>query len=208
MERKGVESSRYHRRSIRLRGWDYSEPGGYFVTICAHGRECLFGEITGGEMRLSRFGTIVRDAWNDLPNHYPHVQLDEFVVMPNHVHGIIVLTDDSIVGANSYVVGASSELAPTGTTTHKRHPLSEIIRSFKTFSARRINTIRQTPGVPVWQRNYYEHIVRNDADLNRIRAYIEHNPFQWTLDEENPDTARPEISEREVDARPKITHGG
>ena len=131
----------HHRRCIRLRGYDYSQPGAYFVTICAHGKTFrsrgrfetgpyLFGNITEGIIRLNRFGRIVELAWFDLPRHYPHVTLDAFVIMPDHVHGIIVL--------NEY-----------GDTSIKRHGLPEIVRGFKTFSARRINRLRRTPGTPV-----------------------------------------------------------
>lgn len=173
----------HHRRSIRLKGFDYSSAGGYFVTICIRNRECLLGEITTDGMRLSEYGLLVEEAWRDLPNHYRHVQLDEFVVMPNHVHGIILLVGDD----DEHTVGAGFEPAPTVPTgTHKRHPLSEIVRSLKTFSARRINAVRQMAGVPVWQRNYYEHIIRNERDLNRIRQYIIDNPAQWLYDRNNP----------------------
>ena len=160
------------RCSIRLKGYDYTQPGAYFVTICTHQRRCLFGDVVGGEMRLNELGDFVWATWHDLPNHVPHVQLDAFVVMPNHVHGIIIIRD----------VGAGSEPAPTT----KRHGLPEIVRQFKTFSARRINRRRGTPGQPVWQRNYYEHIIRHEESLNRIRDYILTNPLRWNLDRENP----------------------
>ena len=152
---------KHHRRSIRLPGYDYAQPGAYFVTICTHGRACLFGRVVDGEMRLNDAGRIVQASWDDLPNHYPHVQLDAFVTMPNHVHGIIILMDEP---------------------TTKRHPLSEIVRAFKSFSSRRINQLRGTPGTRTWQRNYYEHIIRNEGDLRRIRAYIANNPAKWFKD--------------------------
>ncbi|MBM4169554.1 MAG: transposase [Ignavibacteria bacterium] len=170
----------HHRRSIRLKGYDYSLPGGYFVTICVRHRECLLGEITTDGIRLSEYGLLVDEAWRDLPNHYRHVQLDQFVVMPNHVHGIIFLINDN-------TVGTGSEPVPTGAIdTTKRHPLSEIVRSFKTFSARRINSVRGVRGVPLWQRNYFEHIIRDERDLNRIRQYIIDNPTRWLYDRNNP----------------------
>jgi len=93
------DPNRHHRRSIRLKNYDYSQAGAYFVTICTHGHIHLFGEVVDGEMRLNPFGEIVQAVWFDLPQHYGHVQLDAFVVMPNHVHGIIVLTADPVVGA-------------------------------------------------------------------------------------------------------------
>ena len=165
------KSENHQRRSMRLRGYDYSQAGAYFVTICTHHRVSTFGEVVGGEIRLNLCGQAVVECWCQLPDHYPHARLDAFVVMPNHMHGIIGLIDD---------VGAGLKPAPT-----QRHPLSEIVRGFKTFSSRRINQLRHSPGVPVWQRNYYEHVVRNDSDLDAIRKYIVDNPAKWTDDTEN-----------------------
>ena len=163
-----------HRRgSIRLREYDYSQAGAYFITEVAHERAALFREIAGGETRLNEFGRIVERAWADLPKHYLGIQCDEFVVMPNPIHGIIVLDE--------LVVGAGFEPAPT-----RRHGLPEIVRALKTFSARRINAMRYSPGTPVWQRNYYEHVVRNDGELLRVREYILNNPLGWENDRENP----------------------
>ena len=159
----------HRRRSLRLRGYDYSWAGAYFVTVCTYNRACLFGEIVNGEMRLNGVGQVARRVWDGLPRHYRHVELDAVVVMPNHVHGILTL------------VGAGFKPAPT-----PRHGLPEIVRAFKTFSARRINGLRHTPGVPVWQRNYYEHIIRNETALNRVRQYIMDNPARWAEDPENP----------------------
>jgi REP-associated tyrosine transposase len=160
----------HHRRSIRLKEYDYSQSGAYFVTVCAWKEECLFGEIKNGEMLLNKYGGIVRNCWDDLPNHYQHAQLDEFVIMPNHVHGIIVLK-----------VGAGFKPAPT-----KQYGLPEIVRAFKAFSSRRINDIRDTCGISIWQRNYYERIIRGEKDLHSIREYIRYNPLKWEEDEENP----------------------
>ena len=184
------DPAKHHRRSIRLKGYDYTQAGAYFVTICTQDRMCLFGEITEGKMRLNDAGEIVVWTWHDLPNHISNVQLDAFVVMPNHVHGIIVITDPVVV------VGAGSEPAPTEPAptepapTPRMHGLPEIVRQFKTFSARRINDLRGTPGTPVWQRNYYEHIIRDEGSLNRIREYILNNPSRWEMDQENPSVAR------------------
>jgi putative transposase len=179
----------HHRRSIRLRGWDYASAGAYFLTICVKNRECLFGNIVNGEMRLNPYGCMVVDVWNNLPNHFPTVALDAFVVMPNHVHGIIVLNKNNMDGS---IVGADFKSAPTDTAQKcvqiKYHTLGDIIRGFKTFSARRINELRATPGMPLWQRNYHEHIIRDGSELFHIQRYIENNPKQWTLDSENPFT--------------------
>ena len=141
---------RHHRRSICLKGWNYAASGRYAVTICLHQRECLLGEIKHGEMQLNRYGQIDQAHWRNLLIHHPHLQLDVFVIMPNHIHGILVLTEPSHPQA-------------------KHHGIAEIVRGFKTFTARRINQIRRTRGVPVWQRNYYESIIRDDRRLNILR---------------------------------------
>jgi len=157
----------HRRRSIRLKEYDYSQAGMYFMTICAHKRACLFGEIEKDAMVLNDAGKIVRATWNNLPEHYAHVALDELVIMPNHLHGIVVF--DALVGP-----------APA------RHGLSEIVRAFKTFSSRRINEIRGTRGASVWQRNYWERVIRNESELAHIREYIQNNPRQWELDKLHP----------------------
>jgi REP element-mobilizing transposase RayT len=154
-------------------------------------------------MQMTPYGVLVQACWHDLPHHYPHVRLDAFTVMPNHVHGIIILTGNTVeagsqpvvgaglkpvVGAGlKPVVGAGLKPAPTGPApTGKRHGLPEIVRAFKTFSSRRINELRGTPGTPIWQRNYYEHIIRSEDELKRVREYIANNALQWALDRENP----------------------
>lgn len=167
----------HRRKALRLPGYDYSQPGAYYVTIVTKQRHCLFGDVVYGKMRLNSCGQTVMECWNHLAHHYPYVGRDEFVVMPNHVHGILVLNDDA--------VGAGLKPAPT-----RRHGLPEIVRGFKTFSARRINTLRDSPGTPVWQRNYYEHIIHNEAELARVREYIQNNPAQWETDPEYPAIVR------------------
>ena len=159
-----------------MRGYDYSQAGAYFVTLCVHGRECLLGEVAEREVRLSQIGALVEACWQELPRHYAHVDLGAFVVMPNHVHGVIFLTAD---------VGAGLKPAPTA-STGKRHPLTEIVRALKTFSTRRVNTFRESPGLPVWQRNYYERVIRDEAELERINQYIVDNPASWADDEYHP----------------------
>jgi REP element-mobilizing transposase RayT len=194
------------RRSFRLEGYDYSTAGAYFVTVCADGRACLFGNIVDGAVRLNPCGMAVLEAWDALPAHYPHVLLDAFIVMPNHMHGIILFDDraDVLVGADvttrtsdAKSVGAGFKPAPTSggivgsgaglKPAPTRRALPEIVRAFKTFSAKRINGLRATPGAPVWQRNYYEHVVRDERALNRIRQYIAENPARWADDQDNPE---------------------
>jgi putative transposase len=152
-----------------LKGFDYGQNGMYFVTICAWNRETLFGQIVDGDMDLSTSGEIVQAVWADLPNHHIGLELDAFVIMPNHVHAILAL------------VGAGLRPALPNAPT-----IPKIIGAFKTFSARRVNQARDVVGVPVWQRNYFERVIRSDRKLDDTRAYILENPLRWHLDEENP----------------------
>jgi putative transposase len=172
------DRTKHHRRSARLRHFDYSQAAAYFVTVVTYERTCLFGNILNGEVWLSDAGRLVQLVWYDLPKHYPRVKCDAFVIMPNHIHCIIILTDVVVVRGGN--VEAGFKPAPTG------HGLSEIVRAFKTFSARRINETRSMPGVSIWQRNYFEHVVRMKPRLSRIREYVVNNPLQWELDIENP----------------------
>lgn len=178
-----------HRRSIRLQGYDYTQDGAYFITICAHERACSFGDIVDGVMRLNALSKIVHEEWLKSAILRPRVMLGEFVVMPNHIHGVIMLTN----GGDTMSGRGTLQRAPTTTvTTVERFgkPVSNsiptIIRLFKSATTKRINEQRNTPCAPVWQRNYYEHIVRNDGDLRRIREYIVNNPAQWNSDRQNP----------------------
>lgn len=148
----------------------------YFVTICAHSRKCLFGEIVDGEMQINEYGCVMLKEWLKTADVRKNVELDEFIVMPNHFHGIIVLTD---VGAR--------RVAPT----EHRHRLASssigaIIGQFKSIVTKHINKMWNTLQAPVWQRNYYEHVIRDDESLNLIREYIQTNPLRWELDRENP----------------------
>lgn len=184
------------RRSIRLKAYDYARPGGYSVTVCTADRRALFGRIDNDEMTENRNAQVVRRCWEDLPVYYPHVSVDELVVMPNHLHGIIVLDAGTNgpannVGLGTDVVWAGLKPAPTGgdASTDRvavRHGLPEIVRALKTYSARRINASRGTPGAAVWQRGYHEHVIRNERALRNIREYIRSNPRNWRQDHENP----------------------
>ncbi len=174
---------------MRLKGHDYSQAGAYFVTLCTQSRECLFGEIVDMEMRLNELGRIVSECWDDMPKHFPNVELDEFVMMPNHMHGIILITVD--VGAKHLQIAANA--SPLHGT--QSGSLGAIIQNFKSVSTRKINQLREPRGVTIWQRNYFEHIIRNDKELNSIRDYIAANPARWEEDKENPAL---EISETRV----------
>ena len=180
----GYHSDLHKRHSIRLQGYDYSKVGAYFVTVCTKDRECLFGDVRDGEICLNTLGVFVRKCWNDLSSRYASVELDAFVIMPNHVHGIVTIG----VGA-----GLALPESENCTTTHNQGAASsaptlwDIVRTFKSISAIGVNRLLMRSGQPVWQRNYYEHIIRNEDELNHIREYIMNNPIQWALDEENPD---------------------
>ncbi|HEX3050154.1 MAG TPA: transposase [Aggregatilineaceae bacterium] len=172
----------HHRRSIRLQPYDYAQAGAYFVTICTVGRACWLGEVVGGEMRLSALGQIVEREWLRTPTICPQVELDAYVIMPNHFHAVLLLTD---VGA---YCNTPLQHAPD-TTQSLQSPsqtLGAIIRGFKGATTKQINLLRQTPGASFWQRNYYEHIIRDEHDLAEIRRYIEFNPGCWADDAENP----------------------
>jgi len=157
-----------------LKKYDYTQPGAYFVTVVAYHRIRLFSEVVGGEMRLNQFGEVVVKTWEFLPNRYSYVSVDPYAVMPNHFHGIL-----SIEEINDPCRGGSR---PAPTTKIK--PLGELIGAFKTVSAKNINIIRGLPGHAIWQRNYYEHIVRDQSELENISLYITSNPATWQDDPE------------------------
>jgi REP element-mobilizing transposase RayT len=204
------------RRSIRLPGFDYTQPGGYFVTICTYMRQDLFGIVTDGEVFLTEAGRIAARHWLRIPSLFTEITLDAWVVMPNHLHGIVVMgtrRGEAFVGPGAGMAGSStpnasplpspacgtqtdsfgaivqgaslpnaSPLPPNrarGTTTRS---LAAAIQNYKSICARRINQLRNSPGKPVWQRNYYEHVIRGESELRRLREYILANPAQWQED--------------------------
>jgi REP element-mobilizing transposase RayT len=176
------------RRSLRLAHYDYSHAGAYFVTVCTNGRKCLFGRAIEDVISLNDIGRMVGTVWNDIPKYYPDVKVDAFVTMPNHIHGIIILG----VGAGPRAcpdekqrTGQPRGVAPTIS-------LPDVVQRFKSLTtAKYIKGIAQNNWPPfqarLWQRNYYEHVVRNENELNSIREYIELNPTKWVFDRENPD---------------------
>ncbi len=175
-----MDNNKYNRRSIRLKNYDYSQPGAYFITIVTHNRQCLFGEIVNGEIRLNEYGEIVRDEWFCSVHIRNEIELfeNEFIVMPNHIHGVVWIVDN--VGATGRSPLQQQLEQPHGPL---KKSLSSFVAGFKSTVTKQINQIRQTPGIPVWQRNYYEHIIRNDNELNKIREYIINNPLTWETDE-------------------------
>ena len=192
---------REHWRSLRLKGYDYAQAGAYFITIATRDRACMFGDVVinttieathalplrngascADIVRLNEFGEIARCCWMEIPDHFPFVELDAFVIMPNHVHGIVV-------------IDTMAEATPAGATHASRPPgpkpksIAAIVGSYKSAVSRRVNALRGMAGVPVWQPNYYEHVVRDERGLNRIREYIQNNPARWAEDTENPERA-------------------
>ena len=180
-----------HRRcSIRLKDYNYSQSGEYFVTICTQDHICLFGAIYREEMCLSPIGEIAKRCWEDIPNHFPNVDLDKYVIMPNHIHGIIIIKENDhgmdVQQENDSDHGRDVQLNVPTRLSPKKGTLSIIIRTYKaavTTECRRIghNEFR-------WQSRFYEHIIRDDWELEKIRNYIVNNPLQWQFDEENSDT--------------------
>jgi len=229
------DPQRHHRRSIRLQGYDYTQPGAYFVTLVTYHRACLFGDIVDGEMRLNDAGRIAEQCWLDIPSHFPDVELDAFVIMPNHVHGILRIVGETVtagaqnvssagavgaknvspVGAKNIPPAGAQNVSSAGAVGAKNFsplppspppsplPSQPIADSLPHGTSRTIGSVvrgfkigvtqwfRQNTAIyTVWQRNYYEHIIRSDQELERIRAYIESNPQRWAADAENPSRSK------------------
>jgi putative transposase len=204
---------RYGRRSIRLKGYDYARDGAYFVTICTQGRERVFGAVVKGEMRLNGRGREVARCWTWLAEQYPYVYLDEWIVMPDHTHAIIVIADSHGEGAPSSVVdtnepfrgGSRTAQLRTATTTDlvnrkpdgtppsstQRRPLGRLIGAFKTVSTGRFNHLQGTPDVQLWQRNYHERVIRNNLAMDALRRYVANNPVLWVPQQDGSPHEKP-----------------
>ena len=202
------DPNRHHRRSTRLSGYDYSQAGAYFVTILTRHRECLFGSISDtGEQSLDMLGQLVEMQWMSIPSHCPFVELDEFIVMPNHLHGIVVITvSPHTVRANKPfdTVSINSRqhggvYSPLHATDNGLDPdvvcfpkgtkprsVGAVIQAFKKAVSRRANGFLNRDGISIWHRNYHDHIIRNEDELNRIREYMTLNPARWAEDKNNP----------------------
>ena len=161
-----------HRRKIvRLKEYDYSQEGAYFVTVCVLHRKCLLGEIVKGKMKLNEIGLIVRDKWLWLDKQYDYVNTDKWCIMPNHIHCILfIINDRSGVSRNA---------------STKCKSIGQLIGAFKTVSTKQINDCKHTSGVQFWQHNFHDRIIRNENELNRIREYVINNPMKWEFDREN-----------------------
>jgi REP element-mobilizing transposase RayT len=181
-----IKPTSHHRRSIRLPGYDYSQPGAYFITICTHQREHLFGEIVNGVINLNEFGLITREEWQKTALIRIEFELGEFVIMPNHVHGIIMI-HESVGAYGNTPVGAYSRTPlltfNPATFYSPSRTIGAMVRGYKSAVTTRINQKRDTPRMPVWQRNYWEHIIRDEQDLSNAHAYILNNPAQWETDQ-------------------------
>jgi putative transposase len=177
------DPQKHHRRSIRLQNYDYTQPGGYFITIVTHQRDLIFRKIGNGEMHLNELGRIADECWRAIPDHFPNVELDAYLVMPNHVHGIIVIRSDAEASERRdtiYRIPTEQFQKPVIGS------IPTIIRTYKSAVTRRIG--RESNVTGIWQRNYYERIIRNHAEWDRIHRYIESNPSRWAEYQENPAT--------------------
>ena len=181
------------RKLNRLRDYDYSKSGYYFVTICTKDRNEFFGRVEEEKMNLNNFGEIVSQCWYDLPKHYSNCSLDSFVIMPNHVHGIIVIDNEKIVG--------------NGLKPFPTYGLPEIVRGFKTFSSRRINEMIKEDNNFQWQKSFFDHVIRNEKSLENLRQYIIYNSLKWELDIENRRKAS-NLGKTCKDYYEEIIHGG
>lgn len=183
------DPNKHHRRSIRLKSYDYTRPGAYFITIVAHRRKCLFGEITDRNMIVNAYGNIVWDEWMKSADIRGEIELDTFIVMPNHVHGIVEITQNAERPRRLNAAplpdrrGDRRSPPPDGPRSKS---LGAFIAGFKSAVTKSINELTGTPGAPIWQRNYYEHVIRDASEWNHLREYIAANPRQWETDRENP----------------------
>jgi len=177
------DPTEHHRRSIRLKGYDYTQPGAYFVTLVTQGRECLFGEIVDGVMKLNGAGEIAQQEWQRLARQFTNLLLDAFVIMPNHIHAIIVITEPvgSPRRSENPLPDQMFNGSPRQSRPHGPPPgsLGSFVGQFKSRLTKCLGL-----AVPVFQRNYYEHIIRNEAEWERIAAYIQANPANWQTDKE------------------------
>ena len=181
------DSNKHHRRSIRLKGFDYTQEGAYFVTICTQNQACLFGDIVNGQMRLTDVGEVADICWRAIPQHFPRVVLDAFVVMPNHVHGIIWIGPENRANVGAKIFSPLPPRPSQRSASEFRSPsktVGSIVRGFKIGVTKWVRANKNF--YTVWQRNYYEHIIRNETALNRLRQYIADNPARWADDQENP----------------------
>ena len=173
---------------LRLQGYHSSQAGGYFVTICVQRQQSPFGNVVNEEMHLNNAGHMVQTIWQGLPDRFFATGLDLFVVMPNHFHGIILIVGAGLALPNRGAPTGAGPAAPMGAASSAptSPTLGEVVRAFKSISATQVNRLLSRSGQPLWQRNYFEHIIRDGKALTRIREYIATNPLRWEFDRENP----------------------
>jgi putative transposase len=173
----------HRRRSIRLKHYDYSQEGAYFITVCTKDKEWLFGDVINGEMQLNDMGNVTLQCWKEIPKHFPNAVLDEFIVMPNHIHGIVIFNAVGAKNISPIFRDDNSDRAKNVSPLQHGTSMTigSVIRGFKIGVTKwaRANGAFHDP----WQRNYYEHIIRNEPELNKIREYIINNPLSWETDE-------------------------
>jgi putative transposase len=177
---------KHHRRSMRLKGYDYSAAGAYFITLCTYRRQCLFGEIMDGAMHLNLYGKIAKEEWIQSSIIRQEIELDEWIIMPDHMHGIVMITDHN---ADARAHGRVPLPPKPFISLRQPQSISSFMAGFKSAVTKRINILRDTPGTPVWQRNYHERIIRDELALNNIRRYIQMNPIHWKSDRFHRDYA-------------------
>jgi REP-associated tyrosine transposase len=201
-----------NRKTCRLQDYDYTSPGAYFITICTWKKKCLLGKIEDGRMRLNEIGLLASQYWWEIPKHFPNVQLDAFIVMPNHIHGILIFGEyisDTAPAPLARIHLRALPCVPTAKPFGKlisrtdkglkanageqfgkpvSGSLPSVLRSFKASVTKRVNILRNTPGDRLWQSRYYEHVIRKPEKINLMREYINSNPARWAIDRENPDT--------------------
>jgi len=196
----------HHRRSIRLRGYDYSSPGAYYVTLCSFRKQCIFGRVVADQMQENECGKIVREEWFESARIRRQLELDAFTVMPNHLHGILWIVGPS--GARPQM--GAARMGPSAIRPHelrrtpsgpasripamRPHSLASWAAGFKSAITSRVRECWKRPDASVWQEDYFEHIIRDEAELLRIRDYILSNPARWSLDRENP-KAGPDVED-------------
>ena len=171
-----------HRHSIRIQDFDYSQPASYFITICAHGRKSIFGEVILGKMRRNPLGEIVNECWCDLPQHFPGAELHAHILMPNHFHALFIIRER----ARHSLPLRAQKTSTEAFCRSVQGSVPTIVRSLKAAVSRQARSEFYRPAMAIWQRNYFEHVVRNEADFKNIRRYIIQNPARWEFDEENP----------------------
>ncbi|MFH1010352.1 MAG: transposase [bacterium] len=169
-------------KSVRLPHYDYASPGAYFLTLCTHNKECLLGMVADGIMHLSECGRIIEREWLRSANLRKEVGIGDFVIMPNHLHGIVLISEND----RAHGRAALPDVYRRDSRGREAHSVSSFVAGFKSYTTKLVNELRKTPGARLWQPNYFEHVIRNDAQLSRACEYVQTNPLRWELDKYHP----------------------